>query len=538
MIVLNVAQEFSGKACGDKKSSRRCIMSTITTVASAAVPAPDPVAVSHKTSFLARFARNEGGDVAIIFALTTVIVVALVGGAVDYGRWLSARNQTQTAIDSALLAAGRTSQTTYGDATKSVTAANTYYANMKSKIVVDDTVAFASQNAATTFAATGSAYIQTPFLSIVGISRLPVLKLGDGVVQAKSTIAQGGNSGSSVEVAMMLDTTGSMGGQKLTDMKLAAKDLIDIVVWQDQSQYTSRIALAPFSEVVNVGDYFQAVTNQNPVPASHYVYPPSCFNANGTVKSTCLNKSQYLVVDNIAKAKCVTERLGDAEFTDEKPAPGTWVTTFNDARASAYSNRSTLLAAGAANGSDFDALSDTTTTTCPERTPLVPLTSNKDTLKAAIDGFVAENSTAGSVGTAWAWYLLSPEWSPIWPSGSKPETYSKLTEVGPSGQPRLQKIAVLMTDGVYNTFQGVQYGDNSTQATNVETRTKTICTNMKAKGIKVYSIGFQINDASALSMLQNCATDATYYYNATNGSALRAAFRDIALKISALRISQ
>ena len=57
----------------------------------------------------------------------TIAIVTLVGGAVDYGRWLNARNQTQTAIDSALLAAGRTAQTSNGNETASLAAANTYY---------------------------------------------------------------------------------------------------------------------------------------------------------------------------------------------------------------------------------------------------------------------------------------------------------------------------------------------------------------------------------------------------------------------------
>ena len=40
---------------------------------------------------------------------------------------------------------------------------------------------------------------------------------------------------------------------KIDALKPAAKDLVDIVIWNDQSQYTSRIALAPFAEAVNVG---------------------------------------------------------------------------------------------------------------------------------------------------------------------------------------------------------------------------------------------------------------------------------------------
>ena len=61
---------------------------------------------------------------------------------------------------------------------------------------------------------------------------------------------------------------------------------------------------------------------------------------------------------------------------------------------------------------------------------------------------------------------------------------------------------------------------------------------MKAKGIKVYTVGFDLQgDTNAISTLSNCASDASHFYNASSGDALKAAFRDIALKISALRIT-
>ncbi len=492
---------------------------------------------ANMKSFFGNVSRDESGNVAMLFGLTSVIVVTLVGGAVDYGRWLSARNQTQTAIDSALLAAGRTAQTTYGDATKAVLSATSYYNQMRSNITVNDTINFVAVNSATTFQARGTAFIKTPFLTLVGIAQLPVLQLGD-VKQAESTIAVGGNSGTNIEVSMMLDTTGSMAGQKLIDMKTAAKDLIDIVVWADQSQYTSKVALAPFSAVVNVGDYFQPVTNQNPTPASHYVYPTTCYNSNGTLKNTCKNQSQYLIIDNIAKAKCVTERLGVDELTDAKPGTNSWITTYNDALAYNFSHTTPLVSSGVTNKSNWDTLAETQTTTCPERSTVTPLTSDKTALKAAIDGFVAENTTAGAIGHAWAWYLLSPEWQNIWPSNSRPLSYSMLNETGEYGQPKLRKIAVLMTDGAYNSTNGQAFNDNSTPTAAIRTRALGLCTGMKAKGITVYTIGFQVgNDSNAVNMLSSCATSTSNFYNAANGDALRAAFRDIALQIAKLHIT-
>ena len=87
-----------------------------------------------------------------------------------------------------------------------------------------------------------------------------------------------------------------------------------------------------------------------------------------------------------------------------------------------------------------------------------------------------------------------------------------------------------MTDGEYNKeYSG---GSSTTQA-------RALCTNMKAAGIEVYAVGFEIvTGGEADTTMSGCATSPDHYYNATSGDALRSAFRDIALKISTLRISE
>ena len=50
------------------------------------------------------------------------------------------------------------------------------------------------------------------------------------------------------EIALMLDVSGSMSGTKLSDMKIAAKDLVGIVMQNNgASEYKARVALVPFS---------------------------------------------------------------------------------------------------------------------------------------------------------------------------------------------------------------------------------------------------------------------------------------------------
>jgi hypothetical protein len=176
---------------------------------------------------------------------------------------------------------------------------------------------------------------------------------------------------------------------------------------------------------------------------------------------------------------------------------------------------------------------------------IMPLTSNKDALKARVEELPAAGSTAGVLGTAWAWYMLSPRWSAIWQGNNLPAPYSDITTLGTKGQPKLQKVAVLMTDGIYNTYGGHNYGDGSAESVTISNKAVTLCNNMKAAGIKVYTIGFQLGgDQLATNTLKSCASrtdddpvdSPSFFYSADSGEELRGAFRQIALQLSTLRI--
>jgi hypothetical protein len=62
---------------------------------------------------------------------------------------------------------------------------------------------------------------------------------------------------------------------------------------------------------------------------------------------------------------------------------------------------------------------------------------------------------------------------------------------------------------------------------------------MKAAGIKVYTVGFQLGgQVSAANFMANCATDASHAYTADDGDELKEAFKKIAQDIRRLRISR
>jgi Flp pilus assembly protein TadG len=270
-----------------------------------------------------------------------------------------------------------------------------------------------------------------------------------------------------IEVALQLDVTGSMSGSKLQDLKDATKLLVDILIPNDPALLYGqkvRIGYAPYDVGVNAGLYANRI--------------------NGGVS---------------APNNCVYERVNTSyQSTENFPVDASVLKTKLDLPSARDCSNAQLL----------------------------PMTAEKALLKSTINGYQTNSSTAGHLGTAFAWYLLSPQWSSIWPSASQPVAYTDKDTV---------KIAVLMTDGEYNTVGG-NYNSGNVQAS--QNFAKDTCTAMKAQGIRVYTVGFKLTQANATATLQNCATSANDFYPAENGNALKAAFKAIAENIATLRLAE
>lgn len=261
-----------------------------------------------------------------------------------------------------------------------------------------------------------------------------------------------------VEVSMMLDVSGSMRGSKIADLKAAATDLVTIMLPQDKP-HDNKVGIAPFSTAVNAGP----LTDQ--------------------VSTGVDRRGRSLAGRNTT---CVTERAGSEAFTETSPV------------SNKLNRKSTF---------------------CPS-TEVVPLTDDLDKLSDAIDSMEADGMTAGHLGIAWSWYLLSPEWSSVFSSESRPSAYSN---------ERVRKVAILMTDGMFNsTYEGAN-GTSVDQA-------RRICDNMKAVGVTIFTVGFQV-PADVVPTLQYCATSPQHFYAATDGAELRRTFNEIANRLNGLRIS-
>jgi hypothetical protein len=75
----------------------------------------------------------------------------------------------------------------------------------------------------------------------------------------------------------------------------------------------------------------------------------------------------------------------------------------------------------------------------------------------------------------------------------------------------------------------------------IDALTAQACTNAKAAGVTVYSVGFSTPsspiDSAGQSLLSNCATQSSYYFPASDATGLNNAFASIAQGIGQLRLT-
>jgi hypothetical protein len=181
---------------------------------------------------------------------------------------------------------------------------------------------------------------------------------------------------------------------------------------------------------------------------------------------------------------------------------------------------------------------------------IVPMTYDRAKVEAGIDAMVASGPTVIPEGLAWGWRVISPTepFTKVEGSGSL-----AATTISPYNDVRWQKIMVLMTDGdndvspgsytlngttytaygrQYETLATNRFGTTSTGSIEgaLDTAMSTICTNIKANGVKLYVAAFGTGISTATkNLLKNCSSgaDEGYYAEATTSADLAAFFDHI-----------
>ncbi len=428
-------------------------------------------------SRVCRLGRREDGGTFILVAFAAPVLVGGLMLAVDTGTWYMEKRKTQQMADAASLGAVRTIK--YGGTVAQSQAVALNDAKRNGYVVQSGhSLTVNSPPLTGTYAGNDRA------VEVTVARQLPLffskyLYSTGKTVSARSVAHVPAVLGKNLEVAMMLDVSQSMNGNtdvagttKMEAMQDAAKSLIDTVIQSTQTPYTSRVGLVPYSSAVNVGTgsvggvtIFKKVTN---------------FNITGSWTS-------------------VVERSGSAQFTDDAPTTNKYFGEFRTKKNSAMGDFAWYVQGMSSNTPSSGA-------------KVRSLSTDKDSLKSTINSFAASGTTAGHVGTAWSWYLLSPNWSSIWTGTSLPNAYGTGTT----------KAVVLLSDFDMNSYY--VSGSNSSQ------QTQTLCTNMKNAGIVIYTVGYNVDTTipAAVDLWNNCASDPSKVYSANTVSQLLAAFQSIA----------
>ena len=164
--------------------------------------------------------------------------------------------------------------------------------------------------------------------------------------------------------------------------------------------------------------------------------------------------------------------------------------------------------------------------------------------------FPAENDQSCPVASittlTYDWTALSDAVDAMQPNGGTNQTIGLahgmqvLTQGDPYNPPTLPnnttRYIILLSDGL-NTLDR-WYGNGSAQSSSVDTRMAAACSNAKAAGFIIYTVFVDLGGTQGNStVLQNCASDSSKYYDLTTSGSIVTTFNQIAQQITNLRVA-
>jgi Flp pilus assembly protein TadG len=402
------------------------------------------------------------------------------------------------------------------------------------------------------------------------------------------------------EIALALDTTGSMAGGKLSAMKDAVNGLVDTMEAQNTRVGSLKFSVVPFSSKVNVGsqfgpayDFAGNVTRQpadwldalaaSPIAQNDLDPGVSRFvmmKHLNTVWEGCV-EARHSAAGSPYDVNDAAPNAGDAAtlfvpaFASDEPDSGSYPNSYiadglNPIGGGAPYER--MGRYGASYAPAFKTLSFGAQVTesaawapvpadysnqtyyggypvpkgpnfgCDVQ-PILPLTANFNAVRTKVNSLQALGSTNILEGAVWGWKTLS----------SRPP----FTEGRPGSNVGTRKIVVLLTDGTNNLGPisnalgsshssygylvdgrlGMTSGTDAAVTNAMNAKTLAACTNAKADNIEIYTIRLEEPNVATGSMLRDCATDEDHYIDVPNRALLDEAFEKIKDKITLVRLS-
>ncbi len=431
---------------------------------------------------LKAFAHRDDGVIAILFGLLVFVLGAMLTLTIDTGRAINVSSKIQQATDATAIEVAKLAaeEGLRGGALEARAKEFfvTYAAGLSSKVEID----------LDNFSANYDENSGRADISVDTVVKNAVDVIRAGHELRFTRTSQAVYSIRDIEMALVLDVTGSMEGAQLEALKTAATALATTMINSRARAQRTRIALAPYAQAVNLGAYANDAT---------HVTTPS---PDG----------------------CVSARLGFAAYTDHSPNGAAAFPSHDP------DNGRTLV--------DHDTSVDAVAPwLCPTAT-IRPLTSNITNLTTSIAAYTANGGTAGHIGLAWGWYMLSPSWRHIFTGSAAPAEYDRKKTL---------KYILLMTDGVFNTAW-MPSDETIVPPTSTE-RATLLCDAVKSEGVFVFSVALEdplepITGTDTETFLRGCASTPTgehpqTFFMATTPDELLTAFASVAKQVNTIRVT-
>ena len=445
----------------------------------------------HRLAALARaFVSDRQGAIAIIFVVALIPLLAAAGAAIDLSRAYVVKQRLGYAVDAAGLAVGASIS---DDTAELQLLLERYFAANypAAEVGVPATPQMTIDGNEITVTATAS--VDATLMRIMGIDQIDVG--AEALVVRKVT---------GLDVALVLDNSGSMSGSKISSLKTAATNFINILFGSETTSDTLQVGIVPFTGVVNIGK-----TNTT------YIR-----NVNGHRNSDFEPHDWEGCVEARSNGRD-TEDTYTGTNAQKKWIRFIWPSNNNNDWPSKSGSR------GQYRGPNKF---------CPY--PLQPLTNNKTTLLDYIPNMEANGTTHINLGAVWGWRVVSPGEPFTQAHAYDDEDYNHAVVIMTDGENFISDSSRdyagyrRLADGLLGTTNQNSAEDE------LDDRLTEVCTGMKNVGIIVYTITFDVSSTALQNLMRGCASDSSKYFNSPSESDLKKAFQTIGAQLSNLRLGR
>jgi Flp pilus assembly protein TadG len=504
-----------------------------------------------------RFAGEQRGNIAVVFALSIVPMVGFVGAAVDYSHANSVKVAVQAALDATalMLAKNAGSETT----TQMQNLASSYFAaQFNRKEAINPTVVVKYTPSNSTIVLDAATAVKTDFMGLMGFKTLDI--------KASSTAAWGTNS--LLRVALVLDNTGSMASSgKMTALQTAAKKMLSKLASATQASGDVYVSIVPFAKDVNFGssNYNQAWVqfddgtdnswdgSKGTCSLSSFTTRSACIAQGGTCSisgnttpATCTAAGTCSISGQTTQGTCTAAgTCSNSKYTTQSKctskgdtwtagkwtigvwtSPATWTPTAHSTWTGCVVDRGDATGPNAGNY-DTDATVPTTTipatlyvpeqySECPQA--VMGLNTNWSAMNTLIGNMSPAGNTNQGIGLQAGWQSLVGGGPFVAPPKTPGQKYSE--------------HIVLLTDGLNTANRW--YTDQAS----IDAREQILCQNIKKAGITLWTIQVNTDSDPTSTLLQNCASDPTKFFLLKSSDAIISTFDDISFKITHLHLAQ